>query len=351
MHGLGMWLLKNGHDPLVLASHTEASEYEIEGLPYRTVKAKNRKWLNKELTPAVTMIPAMARALRKIKPDLVHCYSYHDAEAARLARVPYLISYAGIILPASWDKAPRQYKIFKRASKHARAIYCPTRACGDSFKNFYDIDYELLAYGIRVKDWAPTVATIPGRIMTAATANDIRKRPEFLVKAFGIVAEQNADAHLVFCAAADDETQLWLRNMVPKHARDRLFFRGDISRESLRKEYARAKVSALVSVNEAFGLVQLESLAAGTPVVAARSGAVPEVLTSRTTGRMFEPDDVDGCAEQLLWFLNNNSRTLSQRCIEHAEQYDYEVIGPQTVELYERVTASRSRRRRGKTGS
>ena len=50
---------------------------------------------------------------------------------------------------------------------------------------------------------------------------------------------------------------------------------------------------ALPSVDEAFGLVLVESLAAGTPVVAARSGACPEIVTDDLIGRLFEPDAAD----------------------------------------------------------
>lgn len=338
MHGLATWLQANGHEPIIVAGHSEKSQYEIDGIQYRTVRAPDWHHSRRELTPAVTMIPAMARELRRIKPDVVHAFSYHDALAAYLARKPFLISYAGIILKVSWEQAPKQYRMFKFASKRARLIFCPTRACGDALKHDYGFDYELLPYGINTSEFAVAEKTIPGRIMTAATANDRRKRPEFLVAAFALVAKENPDAHLVFAAAASDELQEILRGIAGTYA-DRITFMGDVSRDELKREYAKATVSTLVSLNEAFGLVQLESLAAGTPVVAARSGAVPEVLND-DVGGMFDPDDVDECAAQLQRFLTASARTASataKKCVARAAQYDYEVIGPPTVALYERV--------------
>ena len=340
MHGLATWLAEHGHDPVIIAGHSEHSTYEIDGIEYRTVRAPD--WHHgrgrRELVPAVTMIPGMVRELRKVKPDVVHAFSYHDALAAHLARKPFLISYAGIILPASWDRAPKQYRMFKYASRHARVIFCPTHACGDAFTRDYGIHYELLEYGINTGEFAATEKTVPGRIMTAATANDRRKRPDFLVAAFAKVAAVDPRAHLVFAAAANDEMQSILRGIAGPYA-ERVTFLGDVSRDELKKEYARASVSALASLHEAFGLVQLESLAAGTPVVASNSGAVPEVLTEEVGG-MFEPDDVDGCADQLLRFLKAPARTAAataRKCVEHVAQYDYDVVGPKTVALYERV--------------
>jgi glycosyltransferase involved in cell wall biosynthesis len=53
------------------------------------------------------------------------------------------------------------------------------------------------------------------------------------------------------------------------------------------------------SVEEAFGLVLVESLAAATPAMAARSGASPEVLTDDTPGVLFDPDDEAALAAAL----------------------------------------------------
>src|SRR5439155_1593557 len=59
------------------------------------------------------------------------------------------------------------------------------------------------------------------------------------------------------------------------------------------RAYAGAWASVLPSVDEAFGLVLIESLAAGTPAVAARSGACPEIIDDDRVGRLFAPDDAD----------------------------------------------------------
>jgi glycosyltransferase involved in cell wall biosynthesis len=77
---------------------------------------------------------------------------------------------------------------------------------------------------------------------------------------------------------------------------------GDVSMRSLASEYNRADVFCLPSVQEGFGIVFLEAMAAGKPIVATRAAAVPEVVRN---GLLAAPDDPEALAEALLTFYRN----------------------------------------------
>jgi glycosyltransferase involved in cell wall biosynthesis len=64
---------------------------------------------------------------------------------------------------------------------------------------------------------------------------------------------------------------------------------GDLTRERLAEEYVNATVFCLPSVQEGFGIVFLEAMAAELPVVACRAAAIPEVVQDGVTGLLIAP--------------------------------------------------------------
>jgi len=78
---------------------------------------------------------------------------------------------------------------------------------------------------------------------------------------------------------------------------------GDLTRERLAEEYVNATVFCLPSVQEGFGIVFLEAMAAELPVVACRIAAVPEVVLDGVTGLLSDPRDpgaLAGLIERLI---------------------------------------------------
>jgi glycosyltransferase involved in cell wall biosynthesis len=104
----------------------------------------------------------------------------------------------------------------------------------------------------------------------------------------------------------------------------RVHWVGEVS-EELKWQYLRATdVFCLPSHAledgqvEGFGIVLLEAASAGTPVVGARTGGIPDVIDHGETGLLCDPEDPEllaNCTTRLLTDL-----TLSKRCVDHARQ-------------------------------
>ena len=72
---------------------------------------------------------------------------------------------------------------------------------------------------------------------------------------------------------------------------------GDVSIPSSAEEYNRCDVFCLPSAQEGFGIVFLEAMAAGKPIVAARAAAVPEVVRD---GLLVEPENPEALADAIV---------------------------------------------------
>jgi glycosyltransferase involved in cell wall biosynthesis len=80
------------------------------------------------------------------------------------------------------------------------------------------------------------------------------------------------------------------------HLQDTVRWLGNLPADDLAREYNRCDVFCLPSVQEGFGIVFLEAMAAGKPIVAANATAVPEVVPQ---GLLVEPESVDALADGL----------------------------------------------------
>jgi glycosyltransferase involved in cell wall biosynthesis len=103
----------------------------------------------------------------------------------------------------------------------------------------------------------------------------------------------------------------------------------DIPRSQLAAEYNRADLFCFPSVQEAFGIVLLEAMTAGKPIVAARAAAVPEVVPHAS---LVEPDNADALASAILDLYGSPEVRAAQRTrgLAWVEQFD----APRVAQLF-----------------
>lgn len=91
---------------------------------------------------------------------------------------------------------------------------------------------------------------------------------------------------------------------------DRVFFRGRVSEAELVERYCEADVFVMPSRSEGFGIVYLEAMRYGSPVIAALEGGAPEVVVDGETGFLVGYDDVDALADRLALLLRDSGLRL-----------------------------------------
>lgn len=127
----------------------------------------------------------------------------------------------------------------------------------------------------------------------------------------------------------------------------RVRFVGDVADDELPSYYRAADVVALPSVDrtEAFGLVLLEALACGTPVVASRLPGVRTLVDEGRTGYLVTPGDVMELAAKLAQCLRESDRLGPNATAFVRARYSWEAIAAELIGVYQAVIAGRAGRR------
>jgi glycosyltransferase involved in cell wall biosynthesis len=124
------------------------------------------------------------------------------------------------------------------------------------------------------------------------------------------------------------------------HLMGRVRFTGKVSSDELARAYRDAAAVIVPSVFEGFGLPAIEALAAGTPVVAARAGALPEVISDAGAGRLVPPRDPAALAKAIADLLENwdkaHTEALAARPRIEAV-FGWRPTAERTLACYERV--------------
>ena len=138
-------------------------------------------------------------------------------------------------------------------------------------------------------------------ILTVArwSASERYKGADDLIHATWQLRTAVPDLHLVVVGGGDDLPRLQ-KLVIDIGAHDRVHFLDSLSREELGACYAHSDVFALPSTGEGFGLVFLEAMSFGKPVVAAAIGARPIWLKTRSTVFLLSPTISCSLPEPLL---------------------------------------------------
>jgi glycosyltransferase involved in cell wall biosynthesis len=171
---------------------------------------------------------------------------------------------------------------------------------------------------------------------------DARKRPDLAVEAFALVLDRHPGARLAVAGAGDATEVHNLAGRIGGGAADAVDVLGPGQPEDVPQRYRDATVTVLPAEHEAFGLVLVESLASGTPVVCAPSGGMPEIVTPEVgvVARSFTASALAEALEAALVLASDPS--TAPRCVARARLWDWEsTVGPAHVELYERLAAGR----------
>ncbi|MEL6456934.1 MAG: glycosyltransferase family 1 protein [Cyanobacteria bacterium J06621_15] len=345
-------LQRNGNQVLVICPDGGMTEYKgakiygISGFPLP---------MYPELTLALPR-PAIGEVVEKFNPDIIHVVN------------PAVLGLAGIIhskvhnipLVASYHTHLPQYlqhyglgmlegllwELLKAGHNQAALNLCTSTAMVE----------ELTSHGIeRVDLWQRGVDT--ELFHPSLTSDEMRQHlsqnhPESpLLLYVGRLSAEKEIERIKPILEGIPEARLALvgdgphREALEKYfSGTNTFFVGYLTGTDLASAFASADAFVFPSRTETLGLVLLEAMAAGCPVVAARSGGIPDIVTDGVNGYLFEPksDDAGAIAATLRLLGENQEREIiRQNARQEAERWGWSAATRQLESFYEGVVYSK----------
>jgi len=149
----------------------------------------------------------------------------------------------------------------------------------------------------------PQVAPVPGRVIFVGNLQDPNKGGRYLLEAAGMLPPA---AHLLIVTGGITRWD-WVNGLLERFGlHGRVQFRFKVELEELVRLYATAEVAVSPSVFEGFGFPAAEAMACGLPLVAARGGALPEVVGD--AGVLVPPRDAGALARAITALLGDAPR-------------------------------------------
>ncbi len=289
----------------------------------------------------------LKRILTRISPDLVQIYG-GPGGVLLLRETGLPVVYVANHTYAQQRRylGRRVYGVLARAenvgyarSSHIVAISTTTRK---SLIEDYGIKGEkvtVIPVGVDTSRFKPLVEEkIPDSMLFVGRLCE-RKGLFHLLEACSLIRRKKPDFHL-FIAGEGGLLVSLKAKAADLGLSGNVSFLGKISEEELVRWYNRVEVFCLPSLFEGFGIVCLEAMACGTPVLASRSPGIVDVMPAEHGGLMFEPGNARELAAKAIALLGDQveRRTIGESLRRTAErEYDWKSISLRFLDIYRKV--------------
>ncbi len=358
--GLAEGLARNGHKVDVITVGYDLPEYEnINGVNVYRVKPISHPNF---LTWTLFMAEEMEKKLGILgidNYDVIHCHdwmthfvganlkhackmpyvqSIHSTEIGRcgglysddsraIHTIEYLSTYESCqVITVSYSLKEEVCNIFKTPEDKVKVIYNGI----DPWE--FDIDMsqdEILNFrrSIGVQDDEKMILFV-GRLT-------YQKGVEYLIRAMPKILEKH-NVKLVIAGSGD------MRNYLEDlsyqlNIRHKVIFLGFVSKEMLKKLYKSSDIVVIPSLYEPFGIVALEAMASGTPVVVSSVGGLKEIIKHEYNGVWVYPKNPDSIAwgvDRVLSDPNFRDYIVKNAKKDVYEKYSWDNIAKETVNVY-----------------
>jgi glycosyltransferase involved in cell wall biosynthesis len=334
---LALHMTGRRHPTLVMAASNIRQTYIIEKDLLRIVRLAslpNPKRAHQRF--ALSSLPRIGGELKSFKPDLIHV---HDVllmglvglQLGRTMRIPVVATlhqlpwFICAYLPKSsrlkrWVDASL-WSYGRWLNQHFQCLIVPTHTIASTIESIGGFKTVVISNGVDLERFSPAPAhpqegqSLRARlglmqgipILLHVGRLDIEKHVELVIRAAARVLKQLDAQLLVVGDGKCRQDLIALANDLG--VGNRSFFPGFLDPNTeIPAIYRLASVFITASEIETQGLVLLEALASGLPVVAVEATCIPEIIKNESNGFLVSPGDINAMSEKIFEVVSNPSK-------------------------------------------
>jgi glycosyltransferase involved in cell wall biosynthesis len=343
-------LVRQGDQVLVFSPDGGLTEYK--GAKIYGVPGSPLPWYP-ELKMAFPR-PAIGQALEEFKPDIVHVVNpailgLGGVFYAKTLKIPLVASYhthlpqylqhygLGMLEGLLWE-------LLKATHNQALLNLCTSTAMMEELSSHGIERVDLWQRGVDTELFHPSLASQQMRNRLSQNNPD----SPLLLYVGRLGAEKEIDRIKTILEAIPESRLALVGDGPHRQALEKHFegtntnFVGYLMGQELGSAFASADAFIFPSRTETLGLVLLEAMAAGCPVVAANSGGIPDIVTDGVNGYLFDPQDEQGAIAATIRLLEEKQQreTLRQNARTEAERWGWAAATRQLQTYYQKVLYS-----------
>jgi glycosyltransferase involved in cell wall biosynthesis len=321
-----------------------------EGAPS---KMANKPWLQLLAIPyIISGFFKCIKICRKFKPDVIHAHwpfphAYIALGAAKLFKIPLVLNFHGaellLIRKKKWVKP-----LLKFAISQAQAVFANSSFTASKIKALRDVQIEWSPYGTTLEkgmgSTEPHAVNSKFKILFVGRHIE-RKGICYLIEAAKYLPRDQFEIRIVGVGdLTEDLKKLASESAAPNSAE--IIFTGKLSPEALANEYKTANVFTLPAIvdskgdTEGLGVVLIEAMELGLPIVASNVGGIPDVVIDGETGILVPEKDPEALANAYKRLASNPeliSQLLAGAQKRIAECFTWDGIIERQIAVYNKV--------------
>lgn len=243
--------------------------------------------------------------------------------------------------------------ILKRWARILDGRIAVSKIALDFAARYFPAEYKIIPNGIDLEHFTPDVSPVPefcdGKLNILFVGRlEKRKGFRYLLNAYRQVKEQLPNCRLIVVGPGTQLRRKYEKQVADEAIADVVFV-GFVSYEDLPKYYRTADVfCAPATHSESFGIVLLEAMSVGKPILASEIDGYAGIMKDGAEGLLVPPRDDQALARALLGLLKDKALrdAMGRRGRETAQEYRWDSVARKVLDYYTSVLESGPQRRR-----